>query len=120
MDLMYLQLPVKELTIACLETDAYSSYYVLSTCHMFSHLSVGTHDVLSVATILARNRFTLYTMYSDHSTASGALFSFVFIADSGDVDFSRSSLLALDRNTSHNHTLPYDLYPGQYRVYTLL
>ena len=82
---------------------------------MFSHLSVGTHDVLSAATILARNRLTLYTMYSDHSTASGALFSFVFIADSGDVDFSRSFLLALD--SSHNHTLPFDLYPGQYRVY---
>ena len=41
----------------------------------------------------------------------------MFITDSGDVDFSRSFLLALDRNTSHNHTLPFDLYPGQYRVY---
>ena len=57
------------------------------------------------------------TVYSDHSTASGALFSFVFITDSGDVDFNRSFLLALDRNTSHNHTLPCDLYPGHYRVY---
>ena len=35
----------------------------------------------------------------------------------GDVDFNRSFLLALDRNTSHNHTLPCDLYPGHYRVY---
>ena len=54
------------------------------------------------------------TVYSEHSTASGALFSFVFITDSGDVDFSRSFLLALERNTSHNHT---HLYPGHYRVY---
>ena len=60
---------------------------------------------------------TLNTVYSKYSTASGALFSFVFITDSGDVDFSRSFLLALDRNTSHNHTLPFDLYPGRYRVY---
>ena len=56
-------------------------------------------------------------MYSKSSTASGAMFSFVFITDSGDVDFCRSILLALDRNTSHNHTLPFDLYPGHYRVY---
>ena len=62
-------------------------------------------------------RLTLTATYSDHSTASGALFSFVFITDSGDVDFSRSFLLALDRNTSHNHTLPFDLYPGHCRVY---
>ena len=41
----------------------------------------------------------------------------MFITDSGDVDFSRSFLLALDKNTSHNHTLPFELYPGQYRVY---
>ena len=41
----------------------------------------------------------------------------MFITDSGDVDFSRSFLLALDRNTSQNHTLPFDLYPGHYRVY---
>ena len=62
-------------------------------------------------------RVALTATYSEHSTASGALFSFVFITDSGDVDFSRSFLLALDRNTSHNHTLPFDLYPGHYRVY---
>ena len=60
---------------------------------------------------------TVTTVYSEHSSARGALFSFVFITDSGDVDFSRSFLLALDRNTSDNHTLPVDLYPGHYRVY---
>ena len=60
---------------------------------------------------------TVTTKYSDHSTASGALFNFVFITDNGDVDFNRSFLLALDRNTSHNHTLPFDLHPGHYRVY---
>ena len=62
-------------------------------------------------------KLTLTASYSEHSTASGALFSFVFITDSGDVDFNRSFLMALDRNTSHNHTLPFDLYPGHYRVY---
>ena len=55
--------------------------------------------------------------YSEHSDARGALFDFVFIDDNGDVDFTRSVLLALDRNTSIHHTLPFNLYPGQYRVF---
>ena len=41
----------------------------------------------------------------------------MFIDDNGDVDFTRSALLALDRNTSLHHTLPFNLYPGQYRVF---
>ena len=57
------------------------------------------------------------TLYSEHSDARGALFDFVFIDDNGDVDFNRSVLLALDRNTSLHHTLPFNLYPGQYRVF---
>jgi hypothetical protein len=54
--------------------------------------------------------------YSEHSTATGALFSFVYIAESRRVNFNRSFLLALDKNT-FNHTLPLNLYPGHYRVY---
>ena len=77
---------------------------------------IGTHDIDDVA-IEQVDGIVVTTVYSEYSTASGALFSFVFIADSGDVDFSRSFLLAFDRNTSHNHTLPFDLNPGQYRVY---
>ena len=69
------------------------------------------------ATEAENSTFTIQAVYSDHSTASGALFSFVYITDNGDVDFSRSFLLALDRNTSRSHTLPFDLYPGHYRVY---
>ena len=41
----------------------------------------------------------------------------MFIDDNRDVDFTRSVLLALDRNTSLHHTLPFNLYPGQYRVF---
>jgi hypothetical protein len=59
----------------------------------------------------------LTTLYSENSAAKGALFSFVFITDSGDVDFSKSFLLALDRNASRNHTLPFNLCPGLYRVH---
>ena len=41
----------------------------------------------------------------------------MFIDANGDVNFTRSVLLALDRNTSLNHTLPFNLYPGQYRIF---
>jgi hypothetical protein len=57
------------------------------------------------------------TEYSEHSTASGALYSFVYITESGGVDFTRSSLLAVDRNTSQNYALCFDLYPGHYIVH---
>ena len=78
--------------------------------------ALGTHGVLNLQT--EERAFTVVTtIYSEHSTASGALFSFVFITESGDVDFSRSFLLALDRDTSQNYTLPFHLYPGHYRVF---
>ena len=41
----------------------------------------------------------------------------MFIYDNGSVNFTRSVLLALDRNTSLHHTLPFNLYPGQYRAF---
>ena len=63
------------------------------------------------------NTVTISTLYSEGSAASGALFSFVFLTEDGGVDFNRSVLLALDRNTSLNHTLPFNLHPGHYRVY---
>ena len=69
------------------------------------------------ATEAESSTFTVDTVYSDRSTASGALFSFVYITDNGDVDFGRSFFLALDRNTSRSHTLPFGLYPGHYRVH---
>ena len=63
------------------------------------------------------NEIELSTVYSEFSDARGALLDFVFIDDNGDVNFNRSVLLALDRNTSLSHTLTFDLYPGQYRVF---
>ena len=51
------------------------------------------------------------------TTASWALFSFMFLTEDGGMDFNRSAPLVLDRNTSLNHTLPFNLHPGHYRVY---
>ena len=52
----------------------------------------------------------MVTVYSEGSSARGALLDFVFIDDNGDVNFTRSVLLALDKNTSLKHTLPFNLY----------
>ena len=81
-------------------------------------LSIGTHDILNATTTETdEDAIVITTLYSEHSDARGALFDFVLIDDNRDVDFSRSFLLALDRNTSLHHTLPFNLYPGQYRVF---
>ena len=81
-------------------------------------VSIGTHDILNATTTETEGHaIVITTLYSEHSDARGALFDFVFIDDNGDVDFTRSVLLELDRNTSLHHTLSFNLYPGQYRVF---
>ena len=57
------------------------------------------------------------TMYFEGSNAAGALYEFIFITDSGAVDFTRSALVALNRSTSENYVLPFSLSVGQYRVF---
>ena len=57
------------------------------------------------------------TQYFEGSNAAGALYEFIFITDSGAVDFTRSALVALNRSTSGNYTLPFSLLAGQYRVF---
>ena len=85
------------------------------TNNLFLH--IGTHDILNTTTETDDDEIVITTLYSEHSDARGALFGFVFIDDNGDVNFTRSVLLALDKNTSLHHTLPFNLYPGQYRVF---
>ena len=57
------------------------------------------------------------TYEPDCNAALGTLFSFTFITDSGTVDFTRSILLPVDRNSSLSSILPIRLSPGQYRVH---
>ena len=47
----------------------------------------------------------------------GVLIIFLFINEDRSINFSRSSYLSLDRNTSLNYTLPDDLTPGLYHVF---
>ena len=72
----------------------------------------GTHDILN-ATLSG----TIFRVsYSENSCARGALFSFLFIDDSGALNFERSTILALDKNRSLRYDLPFGLYPGRYRI----
>ena len=57
------------------------------------------------------------TQYFEESSASGALYVLVFMTENEEVDFTRSDLLALDRETSRDYTLPFSLSPGGYRVF---
>ena len=93
------------------------SIHYLIVLHVYC-IHIGTHDILNATTTETDDdAIVITTLYSEHSDARGALFDFVFIDDNGDVEFTKSVLLALDRNTSLNHTLPFNLYPGQYRVF---
>ena len=80
-------------------------------------LLAGSHDIANAtARESGEDQVNVQTDYFEYSTASGALYMLVFITEDGAVDFNRSVLLALDRNTSHNHTLPFNLSPGNYNV----
>jgi hypothetical protein len=77
-------------------------------------MQLGTHDVVDTTVGSETGTTTVTSAFSEHSTARGVLYNFVYITEEGKVDFGRSFLLALDR---HNHTLPFNLYPGHYQVY---
>ena len=90
--------------------------YKFSLLFVF-HLLIGTNDVTFATAIETTSKVMVTTQFCRGSAASGALFSFVFLTEDEGVNFNKSALLALDRNTSLNHTLPFSLHPGHYRVY---
>ena len=64
-----------------------------------------------------QNGISVNVSYADLASESGAL---VMLISGGvppqSANFTRSVILPLDRNSSGNYTLPFQLYPGQYRV----
>ena len=72
---------------------------------------LGTHDII---TATASNGTRITTQYFENSTAFGALYVLVFITDEEEVDFV---ILAIDRETSRDYTLPFSLFSREYRVY---
>ena len=71
----------------------------------------GTHDVVNVV-VSRSNGIQISTVYSEHADARGALLSIVH-EDSESIDL----IIPLNRSVSNNYTLPFTLYPGQYRVF---
>ena len=63
----------------------------------------GTHDIRD-ATVDNTSRL-LTTEYFEYSKAKGALVIIICMDKDGSVNFSRSSYLSIDRNTSLNYTL---------------
>ena len=77
----------------------------------------GTHDIRSASVDIVENVVMLITRYFEQSTASGALFAFIHVGSDRIVNFNKSVCLAIDRDTSHRHSLPFDLHPGRYKVF---
>lgn len=56
--------------------------------------------------------------YYEHSNTEGALLNFMFKNDRDEVDFSKSTLLTLEKNMFPNRTLPKkELHHGLHTVY---
>ena len=64
-----------------------------------------------------RNEIGVKVTYFDPASESGVIVAFISDGDDPQfVNFTRSITVALDRSTSVNYTLPFQLYPGQHRV----
>ena len=61
------------------------------------------------------NAVEVFAEYVENSNATGVLFNFVY-DDGVGVSSNSSAFLPLDRDTSQNYTLPFDLYPGRYTL----
>lgn len=80
-------------------------------------MPTGTHDIKDITVNKTQNNAVkVTTVYnSEPSDAKGALYIFVFIDDS---NTTRLTFFALDKNDSHDYTLPFNkLLPGNYTVF---
>ncbi len=77
----------------------------------------GTHDIRNATVTEEDTGITVETDYFEHSSASGALFIFVPLDDSGAADLTRAIYLALNRSTSRNHGLSFSLSGGRMAVF---
>ncbi len=82
----------------------------------FKHIASGSHDVQNASPkITGQSTIVIIvkTIYLEGSSASGALYIFVSFDDTGAADLTRAVYLALDRNSSRSHTLPFSLSGGR-------
>jgi hypothetical protein len=85
--------------------------------------SLGTHGIHNLQAVSTTNMMIdeqsviIAAAYSEHSCAAGALLILILMNNDESVDFTKSTFLALDRNVSLGYMLPFDLYPGKYKVF---
>ena len=84
-----------------------------NTC-VIQLILAGTHDIVAVTVLTENNTTTITIQYFEQSNASGALYVLVFVTDDGVIDFTRSVLLALNKETSRDYTLPCLLEDTEY------
>lgn len=80
--------------------------------------TTGTHDIVHV-TIRESTPLTIQAEYILNSRASGGLFLFMLIGGGGntDIDFSNSAYIFLNKSSSLNYALPFQLLPGNYFIF---
>ena len=80
----------------------------------------GTYDIIGSSASPDSSGVDISAIFVENSTATGALFNFIFINENNrSVDFSKSYCLALNKSSvSRGLEFPLYLYPGQYMVYT--
>lgn len=77
----------------------------------------GTHDIINAtARDIENNEIIFVTHYFELASASGALYVLIYFTDEGEVDFTRSTILTLARNTSY-YSLPSTTSPGRYKMF---
>ena len=62
------------------------------------------------------NPLRIQTQYLLNSQAAGGLFSFLFITDNSVINFTKSTYLCLEKNTSQSYVLPFTQSPERYEI----
>lgn len=77
-------------------------------------ITTGSHDIVEAG--IHMNPLSIQTEYLLGSQAAGGLFSFLFIDENGAIDFTKSTYLCLDKNTSQSYVLPFTQSPELYVI----
>ncbi len=90
--------------------------YVIDYCINYRE---GTHGVEAAnIAYVGQDEIRITISYSRFSFESGVLVSLISDGASPNVvNFTRSVTLTLDRNTSLDYVLPFELFPGSYRMF---
>ena len=77
---------------------------------LYVHPCSGTHDIFNAS--ITDNDILISTDYFAHSSALGALYTFLFMDENGVINLKKSIYLALNKSASLRHYLQYTLNRG--------